>query len=117
MKKILNIFFVILGVIFFIIILLGVYFYIADPLHLKPIIVGNEVSESASDDVDTHPLLNESQERALEIFGIDPADVPNEITPEQEQCFEETLGEDRVSEIKTGDTPTPTDYFNARSCI
>jgi len=61
MKKVLNIFFVILGVIFFIIILLGVYFYIADPLHLKPIIFGNEVSESASDDVDTHPLHSHGQ--------------------------------------------------------
>ena len=117
MKKFLNIFFVVLGVIFFVIILIGVYFYIADPLNLKPIIFGSEVSEPAGDDIDKHPLLNESQEKTLEAFGIDPANIPSEITPEQEACFEEKLGEDRVAEIKAGDSPTATEYFKARDCI
>lgn len=119
MKKILNIFFVTLGVIFFVLVLIGTYFYITDPLNLKPIFFGTEMTDSTSTNSDAggHPLLNESQEKALRTFGIDPNDVPSEITPEQEACFEEKLGEKRVSEIKAGDSPTPTEYFKARDCI
>lgn len=117
MKKFLNIFFVTLGVIFFFIILSGVYFYITDPLNLKPIIFGSETTDSAGDGIDEHPILNESQEAALETIGIDPTDVPNEITPEQEACFADKLGADRVAEIKAGSSPTPTEYFKAKGCI
>lgn len=117
MKKFLNIFFVTLGVIFFILILIGAYFYVTDPLNLKPLIFGTEASESSGDSVDKHPLLNESQEQALETFGIDPAEVPSEISPEQEACFEAELGEERVAEIKAGDSPTATELFKAKSCL
>lgn len=122
MKKILNVFFVTLGVIFLIIIIFGTYFFITDPLNLKPLFFGTtsdqtETAEPVSDGVDKHPMLNESQEATLETFGIDPADVPSEITPEQEACFEARLGEDRVTEIKAGDSPTAAEYFKARDCI
>ncbi len=118
MKKFFTIFFVTLGVIFSIIILMGLLFYITDPLNLKPLIFGDESVESATGtSEDSHPLLNESQEKALESFGINPADVPSEITPAQEACFVEKLGEERVAEIKAGDTPTAMDYFKAKDCI
>ena len=122
MKKFFNIFFVTLGVIFFILILIGTYFYITDPLNLKPVIFGkdSEVTESAREgtsEVDRHPLLSETQEKTLETFGIDPADIPSEITPEQEACFEAALGSARVEEIKSGDSPTAAEYFKARGCI
>ena len=119
MKKFLNIFFVTLGVIFFILILAGSYFFVTDPLNLKPILFGSDekaVSEVGKE-VDKNPMLNEKQEKALETFGIDPADVPSEITPEQEACFESILGEERVDEIKAGDSPTATEYFKARNCM
>jgi len=122
MKKFLNIFFVTLGIIFFILILMGTYFYVTDPLNLKPLIFNqdSEVVESAggeTGEVDKHPLLSEAQEKTLETFGIDPADVPSEITPEQETCFEDKLGSVRVEEIKSGDSPTAAEYFKARDCI
>ncbi|NCS98985.1 hypothetical protein GW764_02245 [Candidatus Parcubacteria bacterium] len=119
MKKFLNIFFVTLGVIFFIIILVAAYFYITDPLNLKPLIFGDETETvGASSSAETsNPTLSESQEKALDKFGIDPNDVPSEFTPEQEACFEAELGEDRVAEIKAGDSPTAIEYLKARDCI
>jgi DNA-directed RNA polymerase subunit H (RpoH/RPB5) len=122
MKKFLNVFFVTLGIIFFILILIAIYLFVTDPLNLKPLIFGqdNEVVESTggnSVSIDQHPLLSESQEKTLETFGIDPADLPTEITPEQEACFEDKLGTARVVEIKAGDSPTAAEYFKARDCI
>ena len=121
MKKFLNIFFVILGVVFFILILIGAYFFITDPLNLKPIIFGVDsevVTEEVENTVvDKNPILNDKQEKALEMFGVDPTNIPSSITPEQESCFIEILGQARVNEIKSGDSPTATEYFKARSCV
>lgn len=116
MKKVLNIFFVTLGVIFFLLILVATYFYITDPLNLKPIIFGDDGQQTETTS-DAHPYLSEEQEATLETFGIDPADVPSEITEEQEVCFEEKLGEERVAEIEAGDSPTAAEYFKARECM
>lgn len=113
MKNFLNIFFVTLGVIFFIIILVGVFLYAMDSLNL----FGDDASQASDDSGGGHPLLSESQEKALETFGIDPASVPSEITPEQEACFESKLGEERVAEIKAGDSPTMSEYLKAKDCI
>ena len=113
MKKVLNVFFVTLGVIFFILILMGLYFYITDPLNLKPLLFGgSEYSvevDSSTTIQDKHPVLNESQERVAETLGIDPATLPTELTAEQRACFAETLGEARVAEIVGGDSPNATD--------
>jgi hypothetical protein len=119
MKKFLNIFFVALGVIFFILILVGMYLFIVDPLNLKPLLFDakSEVTETAGDNSDKHPALNEQQEAALETFGIDPATIPSQISPDQEACFVEKLGAERVSEIKAGAAPTATDFFTARNCL
>lgn len=128
MKRFLTFFFVTLGVIFFILILLAAYFYITDPWNLKPLLFGSqstvttvvdgeggaEVREPARD---ANPMLNEQQEAALETVGIDPAGLPSEITPAQEACFVERLGAERVEEIKAGDTPTAMEFFSARSCL
>jgi hypothetical protein len=121
MKKFLNIFFVTLGVIFFVLILIGTYFFVTDPLNLKPMIFGSD-SEVVAEEVEgtvvgKNPVLNASQEKALETFGIDPASIPSSITPEQESCFVEILGQARVNEIKAGDSPTATEYFKARGCV
>ncbi|MCA9363231.1 hypothetical protein KC851_02840 [Candidatus Kaiserbacteria bacterium] len=127
MKKFFNIFFVTLGVIFLIQILCLTYFYLADPLNLKPLFLGEtpERSKVVEDNegvnssavTDKHPLLNDSQESALESMGIDPANVPTEITTEQEACFETAIGKARVEEIKAGDAPTAIELFKARSCL
>lgn len=121
MKKFLNIFFVILGVIFLILILMlaGAYLVIAGPFKALLFEQGTveTIGGDAGGSVDKHPMLNESQEKALETFGIDPASVPSEISPEQEACFEEKLGKERVDEIKAGDSPTAEDFFKAQGCL
>lgn len=113
MKNFFNIFFVTLGVIFSIVLIAGIFFYFADPLNF----FGADASGTSGASSDEHPLLSGSQEKALETFGIDPASVPSEITPEQEACFVSILGEARVAEIKAGATPTMAEYLKAKGCI
>jgi len=126
--RIINRFFVFLGVIFFILIAGIVYLFIADPFNLKPILKmtnlpivsdGNKVNpqESAADTSDKNPLLNDGQEKILESFGINPAALPTVITPEMEICFRESLGEERVNEIMKTGQPDMADFFKARSCL
>lgn len=136
MLKVLNYFFVTLGVIFFLLLLAGAYFYVTDPYNLKPLLFPEEREVTSPDTgdmtetdttatpapttpatTDRNPALNEEQEAALETFGIDPASLPSEITPEQEACFVNILGQSRVDEIKAGDSPTTIEFFRARSCI
>ncbi len=119
MKKIFNVFFVVLGVIFFILILIGSYLFIADPYNLKPIFFGQSTIETGDSSVvtDKHPILNDSQEKTLETLGIDPANLPTEITPAQGSCFESMLGSARVEEIKAGSSPTTAEVIKARDCL
>ncbi|PIS04591.1 MAG: hypothetical protein COT81_05845 [Candidatus Buchananbacteria bacterium CG10_big_fil_rev_8_21_14_0_10_42_9] len=126
--KILNIFFVVLGVIFFILIIGLGYIWVTDPFNLKPMIssgmspisviktvTGN--NEVEIDNIDKNPLLTEEQEAQLESIVIDPASLPSEITPEMEKCFIEKLGEERTNEIMQGDSPNTMDYLKANSCL
>lgn len=134
MKKFFTIFFVTLGVIFVLVIMAGTYFFIIDPLNLKPLFFGNttqktiniqETSDTNEEttiqtnlgQADKNTALSDAQEKALETLGIDPAKVPTSITPEQEVCFTSILGAERVAQIKAGDIPTATEYFKAKSCI
>lgn len=120
MKKFFNIFFITLGVIFLIIIVGALFFYIASQFGVStPRINSNGVdfTPAASEGGDQNPYLSPAQESALKAMGIDPASVPTSISPEQESCFAEKLGQERVNEIKGGDAPTPVDYYKAKSCI
>lgn len=118
MKNALNIFFVSLGVIFLILILFGIFFYVIDPLNLRSTFSASSANwSSSSASEDRNPQLNASQEKALQSFGIDPASVPSSISPEQQACFEEKLGKQRVEEIKGGASPTMQDYMLARGCL
>lgn len=122
----------ILGVFFFIIILIGIYFFITDPLNLKPLILdqdgtkdqqeikndssgGNNLEEKMIED--KNPNLSPIQEKALESVGIDPKIIPSSFTPEQNACFENKIGKERVSAIKAGDSPTPTELYKAKECL
>ncbi|PIR76241.1 MAG: hypothetical protein COU32_03150 [Candidatus Magasanikbacteria bacterium CG10_big_fil_rev_8_21_14_0_10_42_10] len=129
MKRFFNIFFVTLGVIFFLLILAGVYFYIADPFGLKQPFIDYEIKKDATSTPSTvtsapdqtttnkNPLLSPTQEKTLEKLGIDPATLPTTITPAMEQCLYSKLGTTRANEIKNGASPTAGDYFAARSCL
>lgn len=68
-------------------------------------------------EVDSNPLLNESQENTLEAIGVEPESLPTEITPAMQVCFVEKLGAERAQEIADGDSPTPGDYLKAKACL
>lgn len=126
--RIINIFFVGLGIIFLILIIGMSYIWITDPFNLKPLIpsgispisiiktvTGN--SEVEIDNIDKNPLLSEEQEAQLESLGIEPADLPSTITPAMEKCFIQKLGETRTNQIIQGSSPTPADFLKASSCF
>ncbi len=123
MKKFLQAFFTTLGVIFFILIGIGVYLYMADPFQIKPLIkiIATQSTQptksTTNNTTDKNPLLSPAQEQALEKIGIDPAALPSQITPAMEACFYIKLGAKRANEIKNGSQPTTSDYFAARSCF
>lgn len=119
MKKALNIFFVVLGVIFFMILIVGAVYLAVLSLgsSSSPFGASSNGEAQSMNEGDSHPLLSPAQEAALQGFGIDPASVPSEISPEQEACFVEALGQERVDEIKGGATPNASDYFKAKGCI
>lgn len=122
-----------LGVIFFILILVGTYFFIADPYNLKPLLFGSPAktqttkvvapeSKTTSTTTATKAAtggfqLSAAQKQALVSFGIDPATVPSSISATQETCFVSVLGEARVSEIKAGAVPSAFEFFKAKTCI
>ncbi len=136
MLKILNIFFVVLGVIFLALLIAGAYVVIADPFHLWPLVqmlrapaaspapssagASNSPAVPKGTTGGTTPsknsLLTPEQAKTLESFGINPASLPTSITPVMEACFTEKLGAARVAEIKKGSAPTPIDFFTARAC-
>ncbi len=135
MKHFLTIFFVTLGVIFFVILCLLAYLWFADPFELRPLITemkpaamessattspvsGEEESLTPAPVAnDKNPNLTPAQEDALTLIGIDPAGLPSTITPEQYSCFVRVLGETRVQEIQAGDAPSPIEIFKAKECI
>ena len=123
MKKIFTIFFVTLGVIFFCLLLAGTWFYLTDPLNLKPLLFGSTPATTSIDSTETtiqttsNGALSPAQQAALETIGIDADSLPSEVTPEQEACFVDVLGEARVAEISAGDSPTATEFFRARHCL
>lgn len=124
--KVLQIFFMALGVIFFIVIILSAYVFIADPFHLKPLyqafflpsaVTSTEVITNSNTAKTKNPLLTPAQEQALTQAGIDPAKLPTTITPKMEECFVTILGQRRVDEINSGSAPTFGDFFAARTCL
>ena len=118
--KILNGFFVFLGVIFFIILIALSYLWVVDPFNIKPLFLteGNASSEFTDiTNTDTNPLLSESQESILRSAGINPASLPSEITPELEACAVDKIGEARIKEILAGATPSASELFRAKGSL
>ncbi len=132
MRTFISWFFYILGVIFFILILIGGYLYVADPLGLRsfaPLVTGGvtqkagsvsestKTPESPAPTTDAHPYLSEKQEAVLETVGINPAALPTSVTPTQQTCLIQAVGEARANEIKNGALPTPMEILKAKSCL
>lgn len=123
MKKFFTIFFVTLGVIFSIIILIVIYLFVADPFKIKPLLFGSPAKTQSVTNSETTSKVNsglsDTQKKALEAVGINPATLPSpsSITPAQEACFTQKLGATRVAEIKAGATPSAVEIFTAKACL
>jgi hypothetical protein len=120
--KIWQIIFIIIGMITTAFILLIIFIAIAiiliKPWGINVVDTGsaliNPPTESTGYD---HPLLNPQQESLLESAGIDPATVPTTLTPAQQQCAIDALGEKRAMELVAGATPSLTDITKAKNCF
>lgn len=128
MKKFFTIFFVALGVVFFILLLILAYLFIFDPYNFKPFITGGNApvksiqtkstTTSQMSEVNTESSnLSPAQTKALETVGIDPSTLPQSFTAEQFNCFESILGKTRVEEIKAGSVPSFSEFNQAKNCI
>jgi len=122
-----------MGVLFIILIIGAVYFFVADPLEIRPVIsclMGDcavedtlpDESQTSEDGTpalveDKNPLLNASQEKMLESIGVDPAALPQKITPEMLTCASDKLSEERVAALMNGSEPTVQDFIAARECV
>lgn len=121
MKKFFKVFFIILGVIFLLLLIAAAYVYISlggNPLS-STILHAPEGPDTLPAVVkeDANPALSESQEQTLRKVGIDPAALPSELTPAQEQCFIDKFGMERVMEIVDGDTPTALELIKGKGCL
>jgi hypothetical protein len=123
MKKFFTIFFVTLGIIFSIIILVVIYLFVVNPFKIKPLLFGSPAKTQSATNSGTstnnNSGLSDTQKKALEAVGVNPATLPSpsSITPAQETCFTQKLGAARIAEIKAGATPTAVEIFTAKSCI
>ena len=142
MVKIIRTFFVVLGVIFFVLLVMVIYFFIRDPYNLRPILMPvisrmmfpnlspriNKDDNLKTTFTDTPPntislevsgsgSLTSDQTKALKAIGVESNSLPTTITPEQEECFVKILGQTRVNEIKAGNTPTTNEFIKGTSCL
>lgn len=122
MKSFLNVFFVFLGVIFFVILIVLGYLFFSDAFGVRTLLTNtspafSETTSTTGGTTDKNPMLSASQEKALQAIGVDPAKLPSTITPAMIACFEVKLGAERTLQIKNGDAPTAVDFFKAQSCL
>jgi len=122
--KVIKAILIFFGILFLIEVIAILCFVIFDPLNLKPMLFpesknlnGTKSDVTTSAQGGDHPLLTEDQEKTLKTFGINPANLPTEITPQMQSCFEAKLGSGRMNEIKQGSEPSIADFFKARDCL
>ncbi|MFA5124786.1 MAG: hypothetical protein WC473_03105 [Patescibacteria group bacterium] len=117
--KIINVFFTVLGVIFFILLLAGIYFWIADPLNIKPLIFPSQITadNAVNKTPSSNPLLTQEQIAGLKKLGIDTSKIPTSISSTMEACLTAKLGATRTNEIKQGSIITAIDLYQAQSCL
>ncbi|PIP67416.1 MAG: hypothetical protein COU72_02930 [Parcubacteria group bacterium CG10_big_fil_rev_8_21_14_0_10_41_35] len=119
MKKIIQILVIVLLVLIILILSAGAYIWFKNPLVVKGIVESKIpfIEKPQMDETYDHPLLDTAQETQLRDIGIDPSDLPEEITAEQQECVEEKLGVERIQELMSGQSPSPMDAFKAMQCL
>src|SRR5680860_1558769 len=107
MKTILKALLILIISIIVVAIALAAYIMIKNPLGLRDVFVASYIKDnpslstaSSTDNVIAsstydHPLLSAEQEASAAKAGIDVSKLPTEITPEQQQCANNKLGEAR----------------------
>jgi flagellar basal body-associated protein FliL len=122
MKKFLKILLIVFITIVVIIIAGITYVMIKNPLGLGTIIKTSIIHSDADINITDnsnfdHPLLNEEQEARIIKSGVDIEKIPTEITPEQQQCGIDKLGEKRILEIAQGAEPSPMEILKLFPCL
>lgn len=135
MKNITTQFFVTFGVIFLILMVIGLYFLLTDAPGKQEASTLQQNNDALVTSADTNSdtatttdgpstdetsggfELSNAQVEALISLGISPDAVPSSITIEQENCFIGVLGEARVEEIKAGAVPNTLELVRAKTCI
>lgn len=121
--RILNAFFVVVGVIATIIVVAGLLMYWSwgrgSVWMPGSFMMSNQTEQEMAENMQNfdHPLLSPEQEQTAASLGIDVSKIPTEVTNTQRQCSIEALGEERVVEIEKGSTPSPIDIIKARHCF
>lgn len=95
----------------------GAYLYFTFKPLLAEMKFQKSVAPTSTSVSDKHPLLNSSQEKALEFIGVDAAKLPTSITPELKKCAITKLGTARVAELLKGATPGISDFLKAKKCL
>jgi len=117
-KKILKFILILILAIIIVLVALGLYIWFKNPLGLKGVIQQKVAPQTVEMDATyDHPLLDAAQEKQLRNIGIDPAKLPTEVTPEQQECLKEKLGAERVEQLLKGQSPTATDALKTASCL
>lgn len=116
LKKFLMVVGIIAIVFLFIFILLVVYLIVSKPFGVDINPLRSLTGTTSQSDYD-HPLLSDEQEATLESIGVDLESVPTSISPEQQQCAVDALGQERVNQIISGSAPSLTDYLKAKDCF
>ncbi|PKM91301.1 hypothetical protein CVU82_01740 [Candidatus Falkowbacteria bacterium HGW-Falkowbacteria-1] len=122
MKSFLKVLLIVLITIVAIIIFVFSYVIIKNPLGIgdvvKSYIIPRKADVNMEDYADyDNPLLTDAQEEKIIKAGIDIRKIPTEITPEQQKCGVEKLGEERILEIVNGAEPSPTEMLKVLPCL
>jgi len=122
--KVLNVFFVVLGVLFFILLLVGLYLWVADPLNIKPLLFPAQTAGTPTSASNPAPSsaansfsLTSAQIAGLKSMGIDTSKIPTTISAALDACLTAKLGATRTNEIKQGSLITAIDLYQAQSCL
>lgn len=111
------------------------YIWFKNPYGIKDILFptsqGPTATTTSSDNITATQLLesatkpngnvkiqiSDEQKEALNKIGIEPQNLPTEISKTMMDCFVEKLGQERAGQILAGATPNAIDLFKARSCV
>lgn len=114
MWTIVQYFFVTLGVIFFALILFVAYVWYSDMWNVRT--YSSFITASPAAIQPASESGSAEQQEALEAAGIDAGVFAN-LSTEQEQCFTDRLGQDRVNEIISGAMPTLAEITAGSECL